>query len=96
MSIFRAYDIRGIVGDTLTENIVTQIGQAIGSEVAVRQQSEIVVGRDGRLSGPILQTALMAGLKKTGCQVIDIGVVPSPVLYFATHYLNTQWRYAHG
>jgi phosphomannomutase/phosphoglucomutase len=89
MSIFRAYDIRGIVGETLTVDIVTQIGHAIGSEAIVRQQPEIVVGRDGRLSGPALQTALIDGLKNAGCQVTDIGVVPSPVLYFATHYLNT-------
>lgn len=89
MSIFRAYDIRGIVGETLTEDIVTQIGRAIGSEAIVRQQPEIIVGRDGRLSGPALQAALITGLQTAGCQVINIGVVPSPVLYFATHHLNT-------
>ncbi len=89
MSIFRAYDIRGIVGESLTPEIVTQIGQAIGSEAAARQQSKVVVARDGRLSGPELSEALIDGLQKAGREVIDIGMMPTPVLYFATHYLKT-------
>ncbi len=87
--IFRAYDIRGIVGETLDEDIVYLIGRAIGSEAYERGQQQIVVGRDGRLSGPSLSQALIRGLKESGREVIDIGMVPTPVLYFATHYLGT-------
>lgn len=88
-SIFRAYDIRGIVGETLTPEIVLQIGLAIGSEAAKRGQATICVGYDGRLSSPELAEALISGLVKTGREVINIGQVPTPVLYFATHHLNT-------
>ncbi|SNY97339.1 phosphomannomutase/phosphoglucomutase [Halomonas sp. hl-4] len=87
-SIFRAYDIRGIVDDTLTEDTVEWIGRAIGSAAAARGESTVVVARDGRLSGPRLQGALMRGLNAAGCDVIDIGMVPTPVLYFATHILD--------
>ncbi len=89
MSIFKAYDIRGIVGESLTPEIVTQIGQAIGSEAAAQNQPKIVVARDGRLSGPELIEALIEGLQAAGREVIDIGMVPTPVLYFATYYLKT-------
>ena len=87
-SIFRAYDIRGIVDDTLTEPTVEAIGRAIGSEAAARGESTVVVARDGRLSGPRLQAALTRGLNAAGRDVIDIGMVPTPVLYFATHVLD--------
>ena len=86
--IFKAYDIRGIVGKTLTSNIVERIGHAIGSEARARQQNRIVVGRDGRLSGPELIAALSRGLLKSGCDVIDIGMAPTPVVYFAIQHLN--------
>ena len=89
MSIFRAYDIRGIVGDTLTPQIVTEIGQAIGSEAAAQGQQKVVVARDGRLSGTSLKQALIEGLQRAGRSVIDIGMVPTPLLYFATHYFKT-------
>ena len=89
MSIFKAYDIRGIVGENLTPAIVTQIGQAIGSEAIAQGQDQVVVARDGRLSGLELLAALITGLQAAGCRVIDIGMVPTPVLYFATYYLNT-------
>ncbi len=88
--IFKAYDIRGIVGKTLTPDIVNAIGKAIGSEAGARRQTEIVIGRDGRLSGPILSQALAQGIRESGIDVIDIGMVATPVLYFATHYLNTR------
>ena len=88
--IFKAYDIRGIVGKTLTPSIVEHIGRAIGSEARARGVQTIIVARDGRLSGPALCAALAAGINATGCDVIDIGQVPTPVLYFATHYLGTQ------
>jgi len=89
MSIFRAYDIRGIVGDTLTPQIVSEIGQAIGSEAAAQGQQKVVVARDGRLSGTMLKQALIEGLQRAGRSVIDIGMVPTPLLYFATHELKT-------
>lgn len=87
-SIFRAYDIRGIVDDTLTEETVEMIGWAVGSEAAARGESSVVVARDGRLSGVRLQAALIRGLSAAGRDVIDIGMVPTPVLYFATHILQ--------
>ncbi|MBS0558108.1 MAG: phosphomannomutase/phosphoglucomutase [Proteobacteria bacterium] len=87
-SIFRAYDIRGVLGKTLTAGVARQIGRAIGSEAQQQGLKEIVVGRDGRLSGPELSAALIEGLRATGCNVIDIGMVPTPVLYFATYHLN--------
>lgn len=90
-SIFRAYDIRGVVDDTLTEATVEMIGRAVGSEAVAQGESRVVVARDGRLSGARLQAALMRGLNAAGCDVIDIGMVPTPVLYFATHILpDTQ------
>ncbi|SFU59828.1 phosphomannomutase/phosphoglucomutase [Halomonas korlensis] len=87
-SIFRAYDIRGIVDETLTEASVVAIGHAIGSEAAARGESTVVVARDGRLSGPRLQHALTRGLTASGRDVVDIGMVPTPVLYYATHVLD--------
>jgi phosphomannomutase/phosphoglucomutase len=86
--IFRAYDIRGIVGKTLTADVVTKIGQAIGAEADARSQPTLAVGRDGRLSSPELAEALIQGLRAAGRNVIDIGMVPTPVLYFATHELG--------
>ncbi|WFE70860.1 phosphomannomutase/phosphoglucomutase [Halomonas sp. M1] len=86
-SIFRAYDIRGIVDSTLNEATTELIGRAIGSEAAARGEHTVIVARDGRLSGPRLQAALMRGLQAAGRDVIDIGMVPTPVLYFATHTL---------
>ncbi|TDJ34107.1 MAG: phosphomannomutase/phosphoglucomutase [Gammaproteobacteria bacterium] len=89
-SIFRAYDIRGIVGDGLTPETVEVIGRAIGSEARERGLSDIIVGRDGRESGPELCAALVEGLTSTGCNIIDIGMVTSPMLYYATHHLSTS------
>ncbi len=88
-SIFRMYDIRGVVGQSLTPATTRAIGRAIGSEARDRGLHEIVVGRDGRLSGPDLVTALIAGLRSTGIDVIDIGAAPTPVTYFACYHLNT-------
>ena len=82
-NIFKAYDIRGIVDETLTESLVRAIGRALGSEAAVRGESTVVVGRDGRLSGPTLLGALREGLREAGMAVVDIGCVPTPVLYYA-------------
>ncbi|MBL8300949.1 MAG: phosphomannomutase/phosphoglucomutase [Rhodanobacteraceae bacterium] len=88
-SIFRAYDIRGVVGKTLDRQIARQLGCAIGSEGVERGLSEIVVGRDGRLSGPDLMAGLIEGLRQAGMNVIDIGQVPTPLVYYATYHLNT-------
>nr|WP_305885094.1 phosphomannomutase/phosphoglucomutase [Pleionea sp. CnH1-48] len=89
-SIFRAYDIRGVVNETLTPEIVKEIGRAIGSEAFERGEQKVVVARDGRLSGPSLTDALKEGLIESGRDVIDIGMVPTPILYFATNYLDTR------
>ena len=87
--IFRAYDIRGIVGETLSEEIVCEIGRAIGSEAAARGVDRLCIGYDGRHSSPGLADALARGIMATGCDVIHVGAVPTPVLYFATHQLQT-------
>ncbi len=88
-SIFRAYDIRGIVGSALTEETVRAIGQVLGSMVIEQGEKSIAVGRDGRLSGPVLGRALCDGILSSGCDVLNIGVVPTPILYYATHELAT-------
>jgi phosphomannomutase/phosphoglucomutase len=82
--IFRAYDIRGIAGKTLTADGVRAIGRALGS-----MAGEFVVGRDGRESGPGLVDALAEGLQASGATVVDIGMAPTPVTYFAAHHLRT-------
>ena len=84
-SIFKAYDIRGIVEQELTPEIVKLIGLAIGSESIEKGERGVVVGRDGRLSGSSLMESLKAGLKQSGCHVVDIGMVPTPLVYFATY-----------
>ncbi|GHA21409.1 phosphoglucomutase [Arenicella chitinivorans] len=84
-SIFKAYDIRGIVDDTLTVDITKKIGQAVGSEVIKNGGKSIVIGRDGRLSGPMLSEALADGLRASGVDVIDVGVAPSPVVYYSSY-----------
>ena len=88
-SIFRAYDIRGIVGETLTPEIVRRIGRAIGAEAHRRGVPALAAGRDGRHSGPALHAALIEGLRESGRDVIDVGRVPTPLLYFATHHFDT-------
>jgi len=88
-TIFRAYDIRGIVGETLTPEIVQVIGRSIGSEAIERGVKSICIGYDGRHSSPELADALGSGIMAAGCDVITIGAVPTPVLYFATHELGT-------
>lgn len=88
--IFKAYDIRGIVGKTLTAEIVELIGHAIGSEAVARGQKTIAIGRDGRLSGPELLAALARGIVKSGIDVIDVGAVATPMVYFAAFHLKTD------
>ena len=88
--IFKAYDIRGIVGKTLTPAIVEAIGHALGSEARSRAQTEICIGYDGRLSGPELADALSKGIRKAGVNVVNLGMVATPMVYFAAHHLNNQ------
>jgi phosphomannomutase/phosphoglucomutase len=89
-NIFKAYDIRGIVGTTLDANIARRIGGAFGAAVRAKGETTVVVGRDGRLSGPELCAALADGLQAAGVDVIDIGVVATPLVYFATHELAAR------
>jgi len=88
--IFKAYDIRGIVGRTLTPQIAERIGHAIGSEARSRKQLAVAIGRDGRHSGPELSAALAKGIRQSGIDVVDVGQVATPMLYFATHHLQTH------
>jgi phosphomannomutase/phosphoglucomutase len=81
--IFRAYDIRGIAGRTLTPDVVRAIGRALGS-----MAPEFAVGRDGRHSGSVLVDALAQGMNESGAAVIDIGMAPTPVTYFAAHHFG--------
>ncbi len=86
--IFRAYDIRGIVGRTLTPDIVRAIGQALGTLALEAGGKAVAIGRDGRLSGPELSAALAEGIAASGANVLDVGRVPTPVTYFAAHHLG--------
>ncbi len=85
--IFRAYDIRGIIGKTLDAGIATQVGRVLGTLALEKNSSPVVVARDGRLSGPDLVEGMIAGITASGCDVLDIGAVPTGVLYFAAHEL---------
>ena len=86
-SIFRAYDIRGVVPQTLTPETAYWIGRAIGAESLAKGEPHVSVGRDGRLSGPELVERLIQGVADSGCKVSDVGLVPTPALYYATHVL---------
>jgi phosphomannomutase/phosphoglucomutase len=88
-SIFKAYDIRGIVDQTLTTDAAYWVGRALGTEAKALGEQHIYVGRDGRLSGPKLIEALSKGLLEAGCDVTDLGMVPTPVLYYAAYALGT-------
>lgn len=88
-NIFRAYDIRGIVGQGLDEPLVHLIGRAVGSEALERGESAIALAADARLSSPAFTAAMIAGVLATGCNVVNLGTVPTPVMYFATHHLQT-------
>jgi len=88
-SLFKAYDIRGIVDKTLTADAVRAIGLALGTKARQAGATETVIGRDGRLSGPALSRALADGFRAAGVSVVDIGIVPTPVVYYATFELGT-------
>ena len=89
-SIFREYDIRGVVGRDLTPEGVRDIGQAVGSLAAERGETQVIVGRDGRLSSPMLADALKMGIRAAGLEVLDLGAVSTPLLYYATHTLGSS------
>lgn len=88
--VFRTYDIRGNAATDLTVNLVHDIGLSLGSEALDQGATTMIVGRDGRLSSPVLHKALTQGILATGCNIIDIGLVPTPVLYFATQKLSSN------
>lgn len=81
-SIFKAYDIRGVVGQTLDETLAEHLGRAFGTEAKLAGEKAVAVGRDGRLSGPGLVAALVRGIQSTGLDVVDIGAVTTPMLYY--------------
>ncbi|MET0001453.1 MAG: phosphomannomutase/phosphoglucomutase, partial [Candidatus Thiodiazotropha lotti] len=89
-TIFRAYDIRGVVGETFSEDVVARLGQGFGSEVFERGHTAVVVGRDARNSSERLQSALIQGLQSSGRDVIDLGLVPTPLLHFAVNELDAE------
>ncbi len=86
-SIFKAYDVRGVVPDTITPEVARALGRAFGTRARQNGSQVVAVGRDGRPSGPELAAALMQGLVEAGIEVIDIGMVTTPMLYFAAHTL---------
>ena len=88
-TIFRTYDVRGVVGKSLTVDVARLLGHAIGTVMHEKGLHEIVVGRDGRTSGPELAAALAEGLRVAGIDVIDLGAVPTPVVYFGAYRFNT-------
>ena len=89
-TIFKAYDIRGIIGKTLDAGIARKIGQAFGAAALAKGERRVVIGRDGRLSGPELTQALAAGLQEAGVDVIDLGMVATPMVYFGTNVLDAR------
>ena len=89
-NIFRAYDIRGIAYEDLSEEVVINLGKALGSESLDRGISDFIIGRDGRLSSPQMFDWLSSGVLSTGCNVVDIGLVTSPMFYHSTYELSTS------
>jgi phosphomannomutase/phosphoglucomutase len=89
-TIFKAYDIRGVIGSTLDAGIARRIGQAFGAAALAKGERTVIIGRDGRLSGPDLAQALAAGLQAAGVDVIDLGMVATPMVYFATNVLGAR------
>jgi phosphomannomutase/phosphoglucomutase len=86
--IYREYDIRGVVDKDLTPEIVRRLGQGFGTHMANLGRKDLVVGRDGRLSSPVFGESLIEGLTSTGCNIVDIGICPTPVYYFSIFHLN--------
>ena len=89
-NIFRANDIRGIAYDDLNRDVVQSLGRALGSEAIDRKIQEFIIGRDARLSSPEIYDWLYSGIISTGCNLIDIGIVTSPMFYHSTYELNSS------
>jgi phosphomannomutase len=89
--VFKAYDIRGIVGQTIDETFAEHLGRAFGSEALAAGERAVAIGRDGRASGPSFSAALARGLASTGLDVVDLGAVTTPMLYYVA-----ATRGAHG
>ena len=89
-NIFREYDIRGVVKDDLTRNVVKDIGRSFGSEMMEAGNRQLSLGRDGRLSSPALHEALIEGLTSAGIEILDVGICPTPLLYFTLFELPVQ------
>ncbi len=89
-SIFRAYDIRGVVDRDLSEDVYRTLGRASGTFFRRHERRRIVVARDARLTSPAYAAALIAGLRQSGCDVIDIGMAPTPLMYFAVSFLRAD------
>jgi len=89
-NIFRAYDIRGIAYTDLSKDVVINIGRAIARKVKKNNQNQLIIGRDGRNSSPDMASFLKSGISQEGCNIIDLGIVPTPVLYFATYKLESD------
>ncbi|ALK98845.1 phosphoglucomutase [Massilia sp. WF1] len=89
-TIFKAYDIRGVLGSTLDAGIAKKIGQAFGTAALAKGERKVVIGRDGRLSGPELAASLAEGLREAGVDVIDLGMVATPMVYFGTNVLDAR------
>ena len=89
-SIFKAYDIRGVTPTTINEEVAFALGKAFGAAAVAANEKTVAVGRDGRLSGPALAAALIRGLAASGVDVIDVGMVTTPMLYFAANTLCTS------
>ena len=89
-SIFREYDIRGVVDRDLTPAVVRDIGQAVASLAAERGETQVIVGRDGRLSSPLLAEAVKSGIRAAGLEALDLGAISTPLLYYATHTLGSS------
>ena len=90
VSIFKAYDIRGVVPSTINDEVAEALGKAFGTKALAEGETSVAVGRDGRLSGPSLSAALMRGLAAAGVNVVDVGMVTTPMLYFAANTLTTS------
>ena len=89
-NIFRAYDIRGVAYEDLTEEIVSKLGKSLGTSSLNRGETLLVVARDGRNSSPDMYEWLSRGIRSTGCNVLNIGIVPTPLLYFSTFKLSSS------
>lgn len=88
-NIFRAYDIRGVVGADLDSSNIELIGKSLATLALEAGETSLLFGADGRLTSPALKTALLRGVLSTGCHVVDLGIIPTPLLYFATH--TSEW-----